>query len=206
MTKIRFSDPELHLLHNWADAILLEDSMKAVRKKYDAMLRAALDVVAKRHKELDCRAIETKDKFKFKVGMGKKSWPSMWPTWPSGLWLGYVGLRRLTSEDEEIPYACVWLNPPKSADVDLKKAVGQLRDAAERVLPHEHLGNVDQTLKKDQADIWYPLTGAREKLLGMLLSNQPQELIDFIVAQFETLAKFIPVMDEITQGSKRDKK
>jgi len=202
----RFSDPELYLLTNWPGATLLEESMKAVRKKYDAMLASALDKVTQRHKELDCRAIENRDKWKFKVGIGKRSWPSMYPTWPSGLWLGCVGLRHLASEDADVPYACVWLNPPKSADLHLEDSVEQLRAAATTILPQEHWKDVGQTVKKDQVDIWYPLREPRAKILGMILNNQSHDLIDFIVAQFETLSGFIPVMDEIARSCKRAKK
>lgn len=199
----RFSDPELYLLNNWASAMLLERSMKAVREKYAEILNTALDKVTERHKTLDSRAIETRDKWKFKVGIGNKSWPSMYSMWPSGFWLGCIGLRHLTSEDGDAPYACVWLNPLKSAELDLKAAVQRLCEAAKTILAQEQLKNVGQTVKKDEADIWYPLPEPRDKLLGMILNNQSRELLDCIVAHFETLAKFIPVMDEIAQTNRR---
>jgi hypothetical protein len=199
----QFSDPELYLLNNWANAMLLERSMTAVRVKYAEILGVALEKVSKHHDGLDSRFIETKDKEKFKVGIGKRSWPSMYPkTWPSGFWLGCIGLRHLTSEDGDAPYACIWLNPPRSADLDLKVAVQRLHDAAQTILSQEQLPDLGKTVKVDEADIWYPLGEPRAKLLEMILNNKSRELIACIVAHFETMAKFIPVMDEIVGASK----
>jgi hypothetical protein len=113
----RFSDPEVFLLNNWASAMLLERSMKAVRDKYAAILDAALDKVAQRHKELDCRAIHLSDNWEFTAGIGRKSWPSMHPRWPSGFWLGCNGLDNLTSMEADAPYACVWCNLRKASDI-----------------------------------------------------------------------------------------
>ena len=63
--------------------------------------------------------------------------------------------------------------------------------------------SVGHDVDKSEADIWYPLPEPRHELLGMLLNNQSPAFIDCIVANLETLARFIPVMDEISLGNKQ---
>jgi hypothetical protein len=202
----RFSDPELYLLKNWTNATSLERSMEAVRLKYTETLDAALDRIQRQHEVLVRRAIHLTDKSDPSVGIGGESWPRMYSTWPSGFWLGCIGLNNLMSMEEEAPYACVWLSQSRSGTVDLKAASRQLRDVAQEKLPQEQFKGLGRTVKKDEADIWYPLTEPRDKLLGMILNNQSHELVDFIVSQFETLTKFTSVMNEIARASKRKRK
>jgi len=199
----QFSDPELYLLNNWASATLLERSVKAVRDKYTEILDSALDKVTERHKELDCRAIHLSDNWELTAGIGRKAWPSMYPRWPSGFWLGCGGLQNLTSMEGDSPYACVWLNPPKSAKLDLEEAVHKLKEAAKRLLSREQLERVEHSLGSGEADISYPLPEPRDELLNLLLKEDSRGFIDCIVAHYETLVRFMPVMDEIMHVRKR---
>ena len=198
-----FSDPELYLLNKWESAMLLENSMKAVRDKYAQIFTAALDRLEQRYKGLDCRTMHLTDKWNPSVSIGKKSWPSMYPSWPSGFWLECIGLDHLTSQDKDAPHACVFFNPPKSEGRDLKGTVQRLREAAKTILTKERLDSVGHEIGKSESYIWYPLPEPRHELQRMLMNNQSREFIDCIVAHLETLEWFIPVMDEISRGGKR---
>ena len=198
-----FRDPELYLLNKWESARLLEHSMTAVRDKYGQILDAALDKLRQRYSELDHKGIHLTDEWDLNVGIGKESWPSTYPKWPSGIWLGCLTLDHLTSEDADTPFACVWYNPPKSAGIDLDRAVKRMLEAAKTILTKELPHRVKEEVLRSEANIWYPLPESRHELLEMLLNNKSSAFIDCILAHFETLAKFIPVMDEIAGGSKR---
>lgn len=198
-----FSDPELYLLNKWESAMLLENSMKAVRDKYAQIFAAAFDRLEQQHKELNCRTMHLTHEGDPSVSIGKKSWPSTYPNWPSGFYLGNIGLDYITSEDEDAPYACVFFHPPKSEGRDFRGIVQQLREAAKTILTKERMNSVQDQAGKGDAAIWYPLPEPRQELLAMLLNNQSTDFIDCIVAHLKTLAKFIPVMDAIALGSKR---
>jgi hypothetical protein len=197
-----FSDPELYLLNRWESAMLLESSMKAVRDKYEQIFGAALDRLEQQYKGLDCRTMHLSDKEDPSVSVGKKSWPSMYPNWPSGFWLGCIGLDNLTSEDADDPYASVFFNPPKSAVFEIQGIVRRLRDSAKTILTKEQMDRVREEVRKGHASIYYPLPEPRRELLEMLMNNKSAAFIDCIVAHLETLAKFIPVMDEVSHGGR----
>jgi len=198
-----FSDPELYLLSNWDSGILLERSLNDVREKYQKIFSTALDQLGRKFKVLNQRGIHLSGEYDLSVGIGKESWPSTYSSWPSGFWLGCVTLDDLTSEDKEAPFACVWFNPPKSKGMDLGAAAERLREAARTILTNEQMEKVEQEVLRSEANIWYLLPEPRHELLAMLLNNRPGDFIDCIVAHFETLTKFIPVMDEISHSDKR---
>jgi hypothetical protein len=70
----------------------------------------------------------------------------------------------------------------------------------------EQFDSLERTVGNTAADISYPLSEPREELLEMLLKDDAGGFIDCIVAHFETLSGFIPVMDEIARTCKRVKK
>ena len=203
MTVQPFSDPELYLLNKWEDAMLLENSMNAVRDKYEQILATVLDRVEQQHRELDCRTMHLSYKEDPSVSISKKAWSSMYPNWPSGFWIGCIGLNNLASEDENEPYASVYFNPSKSAVFDSQEIVRRLRDFAETILTREQMSRLRDDANKGDASIYYLLPEPRRKLLEMLLNNKSAEYIDCIEDHLKTLARFIPVMDEIALSGKR---
>jgi hypothetical protein len=97
----RFSDPELCLINQWADALLLESSMKTTRKKYETLFDEVLDRVQKKHPDLT-----ELDAFIHRghgVGIGKSRWRTNPKSYVSGFWIDANSLVNLVSDDEEMP-------------------------------------------------------------------------------------------------------
>jgi len=201
-----FSDPELYVLDNWARAVLFEGAMKAVRDKYATILGNVLDEVQKRYKELKIRGVHPNNE-EFNIGVGKAAWPSTDSSWPSGLWIGRIRVENVMSDDEGAPGAGVWVNPPRDAALDMQQTAQRLRDAAQAILAPEEYNRLEvETYGKTQAWIEYELSEPRAKLRQLLLMPKANDFINCLVGHFETLAEFIPVMDEIARGGKQKHK
>jgi hypothetical protein len=54
--------------------------------------------------------------------------------------------------------------------------------------------------------VWYSFPQSRHDVLALLLKDDPKEFVQCMVGHFETLAKFIPVIDDIFQVGKRKRK
>jgi hypothetical protein len=171
--------------------------MEEVREKYEEILGKVLDRVQEKHDELDCLDIHAKNDG-MNLGIGKTGY------WTSGLWIGGIRIENLTSEDEDAPYAMVLVNYPKKS-LDLEMAERNLRAAAKRILPKEDFRRLDSEASSGYADISYYLREPRHKLLG-LLNGDGSAFIDCMVAHFESMAKFIPVLDKIFQVGKKNRK
>jgi hypothetical protein len=196
--KNRFSDPELFLLKNWSDAQLLEQSMGKIREEYETVFGEVLDAVQERHKELDSRA----ELDRWGVGIGKHTWPSIYPRWPTGLYFDNIALENLMLEDEKVPEAYIWLEPLPELQVDMQRAELKLRVGAEKILSGREF-EVGSGKNGKNVCLEYRLPESRSKLLESLLKDKGEEFIELMVEHFEALAGFIPVRDDIFADAKR---
>lgn len=196
MPTTRFNKAEVYLLNNWADATLLEESLEAVREKYEEIFREVLREVQDNHKVLDSPALHVNHRSGGSVGIGKKAWPSDYPPWPTGLWLINIGLDNLISEDEDSPEGCVSIEPPIANNMNHDEAEKKLTNAAEQMFGKNSCEWPAGTIKKETF-ISHRLPESRKELLQLLLDDEAIGFVEHMVAHLETLAKFIPVVDEI---------
>ncbi len=208
MPKLLFNEPEQYLLTKWSDAQLLEESMKTILKKYTELFEKVIEQVQDEHDELDCQGIHMSNDEGINVGLGRSTWPSKWPKWPSGLWLGNLTLDELIMEQGESSGGGIWLSPPKDAGLDIKEAAIRFQEAAPGILTKEELERMDleEPEKEGYMHVWFDFPQSRQELLDFLLKDEAKEFVRCMVGHFETLAKFIPVIDNIFDSSKRKHK
>ena len=130
-----FSEPERFLLEQWTDARLFENAMKEVRNKYAVVLQRALDTFHKNHAELNHPQSYLRKSWS-SIGIGKKSWPLRDNKTTSGFWIENLGLDKLLSQEQEMPYKLVWIYDPP---MEPKETEARLRQAAEELLKEEAL-------------------------------------------------------------------
>ena len=206
MTNPRFDEPELYLLKNWSNAHLLEESMHKVREKYDQIFNEVLTKVQENYRELDLSGpLHAKDEEGY-VGIGKKTWPSMYGSWPSALRLENIRLEHLVSEDHEAPAAGVVVWPPKEVNVNFEEAKRKLSEVAEQGFGKKEFAWLPAENTKRWAWIGYSLPEPRQELLELLLRDEARGFIGRMVEHFDTLAKFIPVVDEIFQSGQQKRR
>jgi len=207
MPKLWFNEPEQYLLGKWADAQKLEESMKSARENYKKLFEKVLEQVQEEHEELDCQGIHMSNDEGINVGLGRSTWPSKWPKWPSGLWIGNLRLEDIVIANGESPGGSIWLSPPKEVGLDIKEAAITFQEAAPGILTKEELERIDlEEPEEGYAHVWYEFPQSRQELLDFLLKDEANEFVRCMVGHFETLAKFIPVIDNIFDSSKRKKK
>ena len=203
IAKKRFSEPELFLLTNWANARLLEQSMEGIREKYAEVFGKVLDAVEEEHQELENRAVHTAV-YGGSVGIAKQAWPSLYPGWPSGLWVGSIALEKLVTEDETAPEAYISVEPSKEMQLDMQRAGRKLRDGAEKILGKKQMKGKGVWIEvKKKAYLSYKLPEPRHELLELLLCDNGDGFIKRMVEHFEALARFIPVLDDIFASGRR---
>ena len=196
-----FSEPDLFLLRRWTDARLLEDSMKSVRHKYEAILEKVLDKVREKHPEFDSRDVRIANDG-VNVGIGRKSWRSKPNYFISGFWIGEIRIDDLTSEDEDAPDKTIWINHPVDP-VNIELATERLREAAAKILSTEERRDMDTGWGKGIAGITYPIQKSRAELRELLINDESRGFVSYMVAEFESMTKFMAVVDEIHAVSKR---
>jgi hypothetical protein len=190
-----FSEPQQFLLQNWTDARLLEDEMEKVRREYNGILDRVLEQVAAKHGALDYSKKRIKDGW---IHVGKDKWGK--GSEPSGFYIEDLRLDDLTSAEKERPWKCVWFVEP---DIDEKEAERQLREAGSKEKEPPDLkweGN------KWGWTLWCSLEQSNKELLELLVKNNARGFIDCMVAHFEWLTKFTPIVDEILMAGKRRRK
>jgi hypothetical protein len=181
-----------------------------MRDKYRDVLGTVLNEVNKRHPELDCRGMDLElDEDDdavcgcLNLGIGRKAWPSMSPrAYPTGLWICGITLGELITRGERSASASVWINPSGDSRLDLRCASRRLEDDATRLEPTIRFrAEVDDS--QGSASIEYELPESRKKLLDFLVEDESRGFIRCMVGHFDTLAKFIPVIDGLFQHNKR---
>jgi hypothetical protein len=210
MSKQIFNEVELYVLKNWTDARLLEESLNRMRKKYKEVLDKVLAEVRKKHRELDHDGLilnidEEDDDARniITIGVSKNEWSSNDRKQPTGLWLSGIAFGPLIVEREISPCANVFIYPGKDSKLDLPEVTRKLEDAATRILPEIEFRREPEA---GTACIYYSLPETQKKLLELLLKDESRGFISCLVAHFNNLAKFIPVVDKLFQKGKRNGK
>ena len=176
--------------------------MNAVRQKYGMILDNVLNEVEQKHEELANRGKQLRHHL-YNVGIGKRAWPSYSPAWPSGLWIGHVRLEEeAADEDDSPPVGIVYVGVPNDVKLDMKEVAGRLLQAANTLRQEEFRGAKKWSAKRE-ANLSYPLSESREKLRDLLVKDEARGFIDCMVAHFESLTEFIPVIDEIFEAAAR---
>lgn len=182
--------------------------MEATRTKYAQLFEKVVKQVQEEHTDLDCQAIHVTNDEGFNVGLGKSTWPSKRRTWPSGLWIGCLRLEDLVAEDGESPGGLIWFDAPNEAGLDIKEAARRFQEAAPKILTKEELARTDLEEPEGEgyAHVCYGFPQSRQEVLDLLLKDDAKEFVKCMVGHFETLAKFIPVIDDIFRTGKRKRK
>jgi hypothetical protein len=115
----KFSGPEQALLRDWANARLLEDSMKAVRMKYVELAHAVLEKVKRNHPELNYSKVYfSRDGTEGLFAIAKNAWPKNKSGWPCGYYIECIDLDCLLSEDLDSPCKCVCVYGPNASELE----------------------------------------------------------------------------------------
>jgi hypothetical protein len=211
MAKTLFPDHERYLLENWADVVRLEDSVRSARETHAKKLEEALHVVRTEHPELNAQAthLEYPRVYDVNIGVGKTTWPAYNRNWPSGFWFGDIRIEDLTLEDEEPPYACVYLGqkePDRRFLDDVANTIfSKLGDALAS-------GGYDDPRKNDCGDpdrqrlIWWPLPDSRGELFALLLQDDARGFVRKIAEHMGFMTRFIPAMDDVFKSLKRNRR
>jgi hypothetical protein len=211
MTDEELGDVEKYLLNNWVPVRQLERSLFRLRDIYQRLLMGVLDKVEERHPELVCRGMDLlmdedvdNERNRINLGIGKESWPSETKKkYPTGLWLSWISLGELASFGSQ-PSAAVWIGPPKNYRDGLKNMEAKLKKASKVILKGH---NVQPSIcDKEQVSVSYRLPITSRELFNLLLERDKQPFIDELVSQFNLLAKFIPIVDEIFFESGRSRR
>ena len=211
MAKKLFPEHERYLLENWTDAVDFEASMNLARDTHRRIIEKSLGKVRAEHEELDTQALhlEYPAEYDLNAGVGKKEWPDYGKNWPTGFWLGGIRLENLTSEDEERPYACIYV-AQKTPDRDFLDDVAEkISRAARDFLSSDQLRGVevlDSSDRQHQRMICWPLLESRSGLLNLLLDDEAKGFVSRIAEHIEFLTQFAPVMDDIFRTAKRSRK
>lgn len=194
MPKELLNEAERYLVEHWAEARLLEESMKDVRAKYKEVFERIIEAVTEAHPKLDAHRVHVKQSWSDgEIGFGKKSWPTTRYGSPSGFWVSNLRLEILTAEDSDSPFACIWV--PEKSNLDFEAARIVVNEAAKNILtPEEHRNVVFD--ESGGTLMWWPAPSKGE-FLSALCKADGQEFVELCVSQFDLMARFIPVLDKV---------
>lgn len=187
---------ERFLIKRLLDVVRLEGAMMSIRQEYSQFWDNIFKRVQEKHPHLDWpynRSCDSRAQF----GIGKRRWPSAYPTWPSGFYVASISFEHLCSPKEEAPSAGIWIQPPKKLRIDLESIRKPFTQKAERLL-----GMKLRDESKSDIALYYDLPESREALLGMLARKKEAKFADSMVAHFEKFAKLIPLVDEVFKVKK----
>lgn len=203
MTKELLNEAERFLLSRWAEARLLEESMEAVRAKYRELFQRVVEAVTGTHPELDRHVFyATQIWSSGSIAMGRTSWPASDNYEPPGLWMWNLRLEKLAAEDEPAPTASIWLPPKtiKKANIDRVAARAVFAKAATDLLEAHEAARLTKLDSSDQALIRFTMR-PKSELLSMLSEGDGQKFVDYLTSEFDTLARFIPTLDDVLAKS-----
>lgn len=198
----KFNEPELYLLQEWSNARLFEESMESVREKYEEMFEKVVDQVQEKHPEMDARDIRLSNDG-VNVGIGRSVWRTKASYYISGFWLGEIRIDNLTSEEEKSPDKTVWVNHP-DGNINMDLAKKRLLDAAQGTLTKEEFRRIDTDWGTGISGITYPILQSRAELFKLLLKDE-RDFASCMIAHFESMMRFAPILDDIFRVSKRSR-
>jgi len=190
MPKQLLNEPEHFLLEHWDEACQLEKSMESVREKYKELFERVIDAVRTSHPELNAYRLNLTQKWnEGEIGFGKETWPG--ENGSSGLWVLNLKLERLADHNFEAPYACIWIRGKSKFDYE---AMGNsVREEAKKILTPEQLRH----LQSKWPNLWKLPAPSKGELLNALRSGDGEEFVRLFVGQFNRMALFIPVLDNV---------
>ena len=199
MAKELMNEAERFLLQHWEEARLMEESMEAVRNKYKEVFQRIVDAVTEAHPELDASAVyATQFWGQGYIGFGRKSWPGGDTNWPSGLWMSNIRLENLATENSDQPSATIEISSKvKKGNFDTAAAKAELTTATQELFSPDEL---DRANKSDTGNVLLRFAApSKSELMAMLADGDGQQFVARFVAQFDLMAKLIPVLDKIFQ-------
>lgn len=193
------NEAERFLLRNWSEARMLEESMEGVRTKYKEAFQRVVEAVTEAHPELDTNAMYVTQFWgKGSIGFGRKLWPTENTNWPPGFWIDHIRLETLSDEEAPPPAASIWLpsRSARKANVDLLEVRTAIFEAARTLLSKEEFDRCDKAEADREVLLAWAAPSKRE-LLDMISDGDGQRFVGCLAAQFDILARFVPVLDDI---------
>jgi hypothetical protein len=194
MPKQLMNEAERFLLEHWEEARRLEESMDAVRTKYKEVFERIVEAVTEGHPELNANGVHlTQSWTEGQLGFGRSAWPNKGIGFPAGLWVVNLRLELLTVEDSDAPCASIWV--PKRSNLDFDAARLVVNAAAKTVLAEDELKRTECE-ESGETMLWLPAPPKRD-LLTALLDGDGQRFVAIFVSQFDLMARFIPILDQV---------
>lgn len=194
MPKELLNEAERYLVEHWAEARLLEETMDSVRTKYKEVFERIIEAVTEAHPDLTTHVCYPIQLFgSGSIGFGRKSWPDGESRWPSGFWIFRLRLEVLAADDNEPPYACIRVS--EKSNLDLASARIILKEAAKDIITPKNL----KTLVFEETGetlMWWPAP-SKSEFLSAFCKADGQEFVELIVAEFELMARFVPVLEKV---------
>jgi hypothetical protein len=198
MPKQLLNEAEGFLIERWDDACRLKKSMKSVRNKYEKLLGRVKNVIEKKYPKLNSNgAWLDRGGDDGSIGFGRKSWPHDEDNEPSGLWIINLGLTQLADESSNAPNAIIWIELPKEKVDKVRAAV--IKEAIEKKwYKTEELAPKELEGFEGWSEFYVELPApSKKELLTALSSGHDDEFVEALVKQFNQLARFIPILDNV---------
>ena len=193
-----FNEANRYLIERWADARELVLGMEATRKRYGRVLEDALAEL--RQRKWWERDFKGWSSVEYGIGFGRKSWDvtNHEHHFP-GLWMDNIELDHLLTDHEDRPNAYVWIGPLKNAGHDLSAVKRAILKRATPVLR-----NFPKRSHENESDIIRYLFPERPKDFERALTqNRSRPFIELLCNHADTLAEFIPAIDEALRRKPR---
>lgn len=193
----RFNEIDRYLLQCWSDARLLDDAMEKARKKYSAILDDLLKEIQRKYPQLGYSKKWFSRGDGTAIGIGKVEWPKNQYGSPNGLWFECLGLDNLCSQDSDRPWMHVWISHSNPKEIEQR-----LLKAKETVLGKEESQRWEIESDTTSTSLWRWLE-CPEELPGLLIKDEARDFIERMTKHFDSLAKFIPTVDDILGNRQR---
>ena len=194
-----FNEAERYLLENWSDAASLEESMEAIRKKYENMVQQALNQAQQQRPELDvASAFATQFWGIGWIGLSKTCWEASNPSNRPGLWISGIRLEILASSANESPAAIIWASPKdlKKRNRKVPETIEFIWNEAKNRLGQETASQFEKGTGSDGTLIRAPMASKAE-ILEAIQSANGDRFSELIVSAFDDLGPLVPAIDEI---------
>ena len=200
MAKQTFNEAELFLIQNWGETQVLVDTMAKARKKNNELIEKigeAVFGVYEYQKDLDVFGF-IKDAC---LTFGRK-WPREGNR-PVGLYLDYLGLDSLASEEtDDAPEAYVYVGPARrKAGLDVVAAKRKLWQELPTLLTaKEHQQCLSYENNKDLLVGWH--FSSKQEILGWITARDEQKLTECLQDQVVIFVKLVPLFNDLLRSGK----
>jgi hypothetical protein len=195
MAKQLFNEAERYLLTNWQEAVQVEESLGAVREQYKDLIQGVADAARERY-GLDAAGIWVTQRWSDgQFALGRKEWGGK-DGWPPGIWFWHIRLEKMLSEEEDAPVAYLRLGDGRKPPLDLVQATRCIAAEAKKILTADELAAADMTEYEPGSTCQLDLP-PRPQLLAMLRDGDGEQFKACLLGKIDTLAKFIPVLNDL---------